>query len=159
MGIGDSYFKFYKTNTINSTNEIINPEKYITLSKSVYLKITNANNCSNVLEIKLNQSKLPPTDEPDSSEFINTFTPNNDGFNDVWSFDKLKNYKNLQINIFDKFGNKVFHYKEENPYYWDGKDMQRRKLPTGTYWAILKGENTDENKILNKSMWIYLKNR
>lgn len=152
-------FKFYKTNTINSTNEIINPEKYITLSKSVYLKITNANNCSNVLEIKLNQSKLPPTDEPDSSEFINTFTPNNDGFNDVWSFDKLKNYKNLQINIFDKFGNKVFHYKEENPYYWDGKDMQRRKLPTGTYWAILKGLNTEKNEILNKSMWIYLKNR
>lgn len=129
------------------------------------MRITNTNKCFSVVSVKLNQTGTPPNPDPDPnpnpdiSEFTNTFTPNDDGINDVWSFEKLKNYQNLQINIFDTFGNKVFQYKEGNPYYWDGKDLQRRKLPTGTYWAILKGENTDENKILNKSMWIYLKNR
>ena len=160
-------FKYFSSeaDANNLKNEIKTINPYATTNKYVYVRITNTNKCFSVVSVKLNQTGTPPNPDPDPnpnpdiSEFTNTFTPNDDGINDVWSFEKLKNYQNLQINIFDKFGNKVFQYKEGNPYYWDGKDLQRRKLPTGTYWAILKGENTDENKILNKSMWIYLKNR
>ena len=152
-------FKFYKSNTINSTEEITNPDKFTTLLKSVYLKITNTNNCSKILKIKLNQYKLPPTDEPDSSKFINTFTPNNDGYNDVWSFESLEKYQNLIIDIYDKNGGKVYSYSTGKPFYWNGKNNTNQKLPTGTYWVILKGVNPEKNEILNKSMWIYLKNR
>ena len=152
-------FKFYKTSTINSTNEITNPSNFITIQKNAFVKITNANNCSKILEIKLNQPKLPPTDEPDTSEFINTFTPNNDGYNDVWSFESLENYQDLMVNIFDKNGVKVYEYSVGKPFYWNGKNNANQKLPSGTYWVVLKGINPEKNEILNKSMWIYLKNR
>lgn len=151
--------KFYKTNTINASNEISSPKNFITTQKSVFLKITNTNNCSKIVEVKLNQPELPPTNVPDTAEFPNTFTPNNDGYNDFWNFQSLENYLDLQVMIFDKHGSKVYQYTVGKPFYWDGKDLSNRKLPTGTYWAILKGINPEKNEILNKSMWIYLKNR
>ena len=124
--------KFYKTNTINASNEISSPKNFITTQKSVFLKITNTNNCSKVVEIKLNQPELPPTNVPDTAEFPNTFTPNNDGYNDFWNFESLENYQDLQVMIFDKHGSKVYQYTVGKPFYWDGKDLSNRKLPTGT---------------------------
>ena len=158
-GLTFNYFSS-ESDATNFKNEIKTLNPYATTNKYVFVRIANINKCFSVVSVKLSQSGIdPPTPNPDESEFTNTFTPNDDGINDVWNFDKLKDYANLQIIIFDKFGNKVFEYKQGDPFYWDGKDLQRRKLPTDTYWVVLKGENTEKNEILNKSMWIYLKNK
>lgn len=154
-------FLYYNSeiDAINKKNEIKTPNNFITLQKSVFVRITNANGCFTIAEINLNQPSLPPNPEPNQSEFTNVFTPNNDGINDTWNFESLANYQDLEIIIFNKQGNKVYQYLQGKPFYWDGNDSFGRKLPSDTYWAILKGLNTEKNEILNKSMWIYLKNR
>jgi len=63
------------------------------------------------------------------------------------------------VTIFDKNGVKVYEYSVGKPFYWNGKNNANQKLPSGTYWVVLKGINPEKNEILNKSMWIYLKNR
>lgn len=154
-------FLFYNSevDAINKKNEIKTPNNYITLQKSVFIRITNANNCFIIIEINLNQPSLPPNPEPNNSEFTNTFTPNNDGINDTWSFESLANYQDLEIIIYNKQGKMVYQYTQGKPFFWDGNDSFGRKLPSDTYWVILKGLNIEKNELLNKSMWIYLKNR
>lgn len=155
-----------ESDAYNLQNEIKNPNSFATLLKYIYVRISNKNKCFSVVSVKLNQPGTPPNPNPDptpsppnadSSIFKNTFTPNGDGINDIWTFESLKDYKNLQVKIYNRFGNKVYEYKEGIFYYWDGTDPSKRKLPSGTYWAILKGENPIKNELLNTSMWIYLK--
>lgn len=67
----------------------------------------------------------------------NAFTPNNDGINDTWKIDGLEVYPNSEITVFDRYGTKVFYTKTNETFEWDGT-FDQRKLPTGTYWYILK---------------------
>lgn len=154
-------FNFYPSedDAIKDSNKIKTPSSYISIQKYAYLKIINTNKCSSIYPIKLNQPSLPPTSQPDSTVFPNTFTPNDDGYNDNWNFEVLQNYQDLQIKIFDRQGNKVYEYLKGKPFYWDGRNLSGAKLPSDVYWAIVKGLNTEKNEILNKSQWIYLKNR
>lgn len=59
---------------------------------------------------------------PDKNSYIwipNTFTPNNDGLNDVWT-PVFKNKKIILLRIFDRWGQCVFTGTEVNQYKWDG---------------------------------------
>ena len=61
----------------------------------------------------------------------NSFTPNGDGINDTWHIDRIKDYPNAEVSIYDRWGQRVFHssgYKEE----WDGEG-----LPVGTYYYVI----------------------
>jgi gliding motility-associated-like protein len=49
----------------------------------------------------------------------NTFTPNNDGMNDVFKFEG-EGIKNLEMSIYDRWGNLVFYTNDKNKG-WDGK--------------------------------------
>lgn len=154
-------YKFYSSqnDAIQNINEIKTPTSYKTIQKNAFIKTINTNDCFSIKEIILNQPNLPPTTEPDSTVFPNTVTPNDDGYNDVWNFETLQEYTNLQIIIFDKQGSKVYEYSKGKPFYWDGRSLSGTKLPSGVYWVILKGINPEKNEILNKSQWLYLKNR
>lgn len=70
----------------------------------------------------------------------NTITPNGDGINDVWDIFGIEDYREADVSIFDRWGQRVFHsvgYKEP----FDGKN-----LPTATYyWHI------DLNNVLGRS--------
>lgn len=67
----------------------------------------------------------------------NVFTPNNDGINDTWKIDGLEIYPNSEITVFDSFGVKVLNTKTNGSFEWNGT-FDQRKLPTGTYWYVLK---------------------
>jgi len=63
-------------------------------------------------------------------KIINTFSPNNDGINDEWTIPELKFYNQVELNVFDRSGEILFH--TTNPEQgWDGKDLrgQGRKGP------------------------------
>ena len=69
----------------------------------------------------------------------NTFTPNGDGINDTWNVKALSFYVNCSVDIFDRWGNRVFSsigYTVP----WDGT-YKGTALPPGTYYYIIKLNN------------------
>jgi gliding motility-associated-like protein len=69
----------------------------------------------------------------------NTFTPNNDGINDIWNIDALITYPECLVTIFDRNGQKVY---QSNGYAksWDGT-YKGSPLPAGTYYYIIDLKN------------------
>jgi gliding motility-associated-like protein len=71
-------------------------------------------------------------------------TPNNDTHNDNWYIPGLENYPNASVQIFNRWGSKVFEAdKYAND--WDGRvnrgfrtDVKNGKVPPATYYYILQ---------------------
>ena len=77
--------------------------------------------------------------------FPKFFTPNNDGFNDVWKIKGIlaNNYISSQIYIFDRYG-KLLKAMTLNNNYWDGL-YKGSRLPSSDYWfriELLKRDGT-----------------
>lgn len=90
---------------------------------------------------------------------INVITPNGDGVNDVIDYSALANKQNLVFNIFDRYGNKIFHADRFNNYKWDGSSGGK-KVPTGNYWySVTWNENDQKNTLFKYTGWVLVKNR
>jgi gliding motility-associated-like protein len=66
----------------------------------------------------------------------NTFTPNGDGFNDLWEIPGIQDYPGSEVRIHDRWGQLVFRsngYREP----WDGTNGGRM-LPDGTYYYHIR---------------------
>ncbi len=66
----------------------------------------------------------------------NVFSPNGDGINDTWDLSFLKNYPYCSVDIFNRYGQLLFHsigYTKN----WDG-NYNNQALPIGTYYYIIK---------------------
>ena len=62
----------------------------------------------------------------------NGFTPNNDGTNDTWEIEGIKDFPNCTVEIFNRWGNVVYSNKGyEIP--WDGK-WNGESVPVGAYY-------------------------
>ncbi|WP_183579965.1 gliding motility-associated C-terminal domain-containing protein [Mucilaginibacter sp. X5P1] len=73
----------------------------------------------------------------------NTFTPNGDGINDTWNIKYIENYPNCTVDIFNRYGTKLFT-SIGYPIPWNGK-YNGANLPVGTYYYIINpgnGQNT-----------------
>lgn len=60
------------------------------------------------------------------------FTPNNDGFNDIWNITDLAFQADAVINIFDRYGKFLKELKPSGPG-WDG-NYNGNPLPSTDYW-------------------------
>ena len=68
------------------------------------------------------------------------FTPNGDGYNDVWKIENLpKNNRRAQVQIFDRFGKLIFSQTGDNDG-WDGT-YKSQPLPSSDYWFVITLEN------------------
>jgi gliding motility-associated-like protein len=77
----------------------------------------------------------------------NAFTPNGDGINDEWRIYSIADIAELEVQIFDRWGSKVFTQKGES-ISWDGT-FRNQKLAEGVYVYQLRisfedGENREE---------------
>src|SRR5690606_1972241 len=62
----------------------------------------------------------------------NTFTPNDDGYNDTWDIPGIADYPGAEVLIFDRWGQRLYRnigYREP----WDGTN-NGNKVPVGTYY-------------------------
>jgi gliding motility-associated-like protein len=62
----------------------------------------------------------------------NAFSPNGDGINDVWNIESLNTYPEADLQVFNRYGQLVFHSKGYSKP-WDGT-MNGKPLPVGTYY-------------------------
>ncbi len=107
----------------NVKNPVASPKDDITYT----LTITSAEGCTAVDDIFIKVLKIP--------EAPNTFTPNGDGINDTWVVKHLDAYPNASIDIFNRYGARVYRAKGFlDP--WDGKS-NGADLPAGTYYYII----------------------
>ncbi|MBD1392042.1 gliding motility-associated C-terminal domain-containing protein [Mucilaginibacter glaciei] len=80
----------------------------------------------------------------------NIFTPNNDGKNDVFQILGLEQYPGSQLNIFNRWGNAVYH-SDNYTNDWNGSN-----LAEGTYFYILNKKEHNGSTTTTKG-WVYLK--
>ncbi|TXF76078.1 T9SS type B sorting domain-containing protein [Chryseobacterium sp.] len=90
---------------------------------------------------------------------INVITPDGNGMNDALNYSALSYKKNLKMEIFDRYGNKVMSSDAKSGYGWDGT-MQGKKVYTGTYWYhIFWNEPASPNVLVEYTGWVLVKNR
>jgi gliding motility-associated-like protein len=107
----------------NVLNPVANPTNDITYT----LTATSNTGCTGTTSIFVKVLKEPTVP--------NTFTPNGDGINDIWNIKYLDQYPNATVEIFNRYGEKVY-YSHNYPIPWDGT-YKGSNLPAGTYYYII----------------------
>lgn len=69
------------------------------------------------------------------------FTPQGDGFHDVWKIDNLDKYEHVKVSIFDRFGKKLIE-TEDPEFSWDGT-YNGNPLPSEDYWYTIYVKDID----------------
>ena len=101
------------------------------------LNITDENKCETSGNIKItvggNTSKV---------SVPNAFSPNGDGINDTWVIPNLSAYPGATVDVFNRYGQLVFH-SENNNKPWDGT-LNGKPLPLATYYYIINLKNNEK---------------
>lgn len=103
------------------------------------VKITDDQNNDTTLNFTIEKQICEPKPE-------NYFTPNYDGFNDTWNINRLENFPEFDLFVYNRWGQQVHH--QMNHYFpWDGRSLSL-PLPDATYYYILYFSKTDKNKFI-----------
>ncbi len=72
--------------------------------------------------------------------FYNAFSPNNDLMNDSWVIEHAEAYPDNNVQIFDRWGNKIWSIEGYNnsDRVWEGKNKSGVEMPNGTYFYIFQ---------------------
>lgn len=105
------------------------------LRQAIYsVSITDANNCKEDMTYSI-------ADSCSQVVIHNGISPNGDGINDVWVVEKIQNYSENVVQIFDKKGDVVYQQRGYNND-WNGTTSHGTKLPDGSYFYIVKLNST-----------------
>ncbi|TWI97273.1 gliding motility-associated-like protein [Mucilaginibacter frigoritolerans] len=110
-----------------SNTSIKNPVITGDIDRTYTLTVTDSKGCvtSDVVSIIVSPKLVVP----------NTFTPNADGINDYWDIVGLEAYEHATVDIFTRWGQKVYHsIGYDKP--WDGT-FNNGRLPVGVYYYVI----------------------
>lgn len=76
----------------------------------------------------------------------NVFSPNNDGVNDTFHIEGTPNpcWDHITVQIYNRWGQLVYE-SDQVEFTWDGKNLQGKDLPQGTYFVLLTGVFGDKD--------------
>ena len=105
------------------------------------------NNITDCFYVVFVREKTACNNQPVTSvQFINHpvfFTPNNDGFNDIWNITDVEEKSEAQITIYDRYGRIInIHKPNSNGDGWDGL-YNGRKMPSTDYWFTIEYIDTE----------------
>ncbi|MES2268288.1 MAG: gliding motility-associated C-terminal domain-containing protein [Bacteroidota bacterium] len=112
----------------HSLTPTANPPHDITYT----LTVTSGNNCGESKDkvfVRVYEKIVIPS----------SFTPNNDGVNDLWNIEALNTYSDGMISIYNRGGKRVYQSRGYGKP-WDGK-FNGDSLPTGTYYYVIDLKN------------------
>jgi gliding motility-associated-like protein len=135
-----------------NNNQILNTTNYIALTtpKTIYIRIEDEY-CYAITSFDLLTNPCPPT-------VYNHFTANNDGYNDTFFIEGLRNiFLNHKLCIYNRWGELVWEGNNNTPE-WDGYCNQKNiiykgSLPAGTYYYVL---DLNEPNYESLSGFVYL---
>ena len=128
-GSGALSYSWMPTTALNNST-ILDPTASPTDNITYTLTVTNTN-CSTSDTVHVIVLK-PPV-------IPNTFTPNGDNINDVWSITHLSDYPDAVVEVFNRYGQRVF-YSSGYGKPWDGK-YNGQPVPVGTYYYKIDPKN------------------
>lgn len=139
---GTNFVYKWSPSTGLDRNDVLNPVASPLSDITYTLTVTSAEGCIATDEVFVKILKEPV--------IPNTFTPNDDGVNDVWNIKYLDTYTDAVIEIFTRYGVKVY---ETIGYTvpWNGK-VTGADLPMGTYYYVIDPKNGQ--KVLSGSVTI-----
>ncbi|MDZ4667395.1 MAG: gliding motility-associated C-terminal domain-containing protein [bacterium] len=137
---GSSYFWQPNTNLSNLTisNPIANPDK----STWYYVLVQTEIGCKAKDSIEILVQK-----DLQENKLTNVFSPNNDGINDCFAISSIAEFKEVEILIYNRWGNLVYSSIQINSC-WDGTNKNGEHAATGTYYYLLAGTSIC-NELLN----------
>ena len=110
---------------------------------SVLLKVTKGSCTDTALKVIV-------VEVPSKLEIPNVFTPNGDKVNDVFRLIGSA-LSEIDAQIFDRWGNLVYSVvSETGNIAWDGKNLQGKDCPSGTYFYIIKAKGKDGEEYTEK---------
>jgi len=118
-------------------------ENEITVTKSgVYFVTSSINDCKDTAYYIIEEC-------PCLTWIPNTFTPNNDGINDIFKpiiscSETLKEYK---MYIYDRWGNLIFRSSDYSMG-WNGEDNRGKIFATGVYLCVIEYVNSKNERIV-----------
>jgi gliding motility-associated-like protein len=98
--------------------------------------VTDANNCVTIDSVTVEYTYSSCLSIP------NAFSPNGDGFNDLWIIEGLELYTNVKLRIFDRWGTRVYYSGNAADEPWNGT-LSGRKLPIDSYHYIIDLNNDE----------------
>jgi len=93
--------------------------------------VTDKNSCAAALDVTVGI-----VGSEDCLEFADVITPNNDGILDTWQIKNAELFPNAEIQVFNRWGKRVFNSKNVAGNPWDGTS-DGKLLPTDSYHYIL----------------------
>jgi gliding motility-associated-like protein len=132
-----------QVNAENNLNPIVNTTNYIALNtpKTIYIRLDNSSGCYSITSFELTTKNCPP--------IVNNFvTPDNDGYNDTFHIEGLKDiFLNHKISIYNRWG-KLVWTGNNNSNEWDGFAnngllMDDNQIPSGTYYYVIELNDID----------------
>jgi gliding motility-associated-like protein len=82
------------------------------------------------------------------------FTPNSDGTNDKWSIVNSAQFPNMEVNVYDRSGQKVFNANsyDTSDKWWDGTNKNGQPLPASAYYYVIDLKDPDAEQQVYKGM-------
>lgn len=145
LGIGDYEFALQdEANTI--VRDFQDTQVFENLNGGVYTILVRDKNGCGVVELEVSVLEFPKY-----------FTPNNDGFNDVWAIRGASTtfYPESSVHIFDRYGNPVAELAIDGQG-WDGL-YNGKLLPSNDYWFNIELTDRNGNKISRKGHFSLLR--
>jgi len=100
------------------------------LDNLVYtLTVTSGDGCTDSSKVEVVVLKPPVVP--------NAFSPNGDGINDTWVIRYLNEYPSADVEVFNRYGQPVYHATGGHTNPWDGT-YKGQPLPVGTYYWIIR---------------------
>jgi gliding motility-associated-like protein len=66
----------------------------------------------------------------------NGFSPNGDGYNDLWIIDNIQLFPDCEVEVFNRWGEPLFYSKGYNSP-WNGT-YGGKPVPVGTYYYLIR---------------------
>jgi len=128
---GSSLVYLWSPSTYLSSDTAQVPLSKPAVDMEYHLQLTGLGGCSVSDSIMVTVLKSPIVP--------NAFSPNGDGINDTWKIQYLQSYPGATIDVFNRYGQNVFH-TVNNTRDWDGT-FNGQPLPVGTYYYIIDPKN------------------
>jgi gliding motility-associated-like protein len=130
--IGGTQLQYtWSPGTYMNNSSVRNPVITATENIQYKLSVSNAAGCTASDSLQVRVIK-----ETRDIKVPNIFTPNGDGINDLWLIQYLGTYANCRVQVFNRYGQKVFESTGYNTP-WNGK-YNDQPLPFGTYYYVIE---------------------